>query len=358
MKPKTDKLSHLLCLLPFLCACESVKQITIEVQEPAPITLPVSAQNVLILNNALPQPENYRIEQYFEGKSIADNYPISLDSAVWNTTQALSDVLSKSDFFNTVSTYKVPIRTDNEWLSVQPLPKEIRDEFHEIEDYQALITIDRLLFIVKTETKRNMQDDYTTAERFVFSDTRVAAMLTCSIYLYGRNEPLTTFSISDSLISRTTISNNLPVIVHTVSMLMLKELSYQIGESAALKFIPTWKTTDRILFTNHKARIKEAYSYVTAHNWSAAESIWLSELEKENKPLDKAHIALNIAVTNEMQDKLNTALQWAQKSKEYYNLTKQIKPEELHFIDKYISELQKRIQDNHLLDIQTGKSEF
>jgi hypothetical protein len=339
-----------------LCSCGSVKKFAIEIQEPALITLPVSTQNVLILNNTVPQPINYGIEQSLDSKPLEQAPAISLDSAPLVTIQTLSKLMVASDFYNEVSIYKDSIRSDGEWLSVSWLPKEIQDEFYD-ENYDALITIDRLLYLIKENVKKpKIAGD---VSEVVFVDARVDAVLTCSIYLYGKDSPYKTISISDSLFFKTSVFNDSAAIFKELPEYLTNELAIFLGEKAATYFIPTWKAVDRMIYTDSRARMKEAYSYATGgQKWAKAESIWQIEFENRSKSIDKAWIALNLAVANEMQDQFESAIGWAEKAKQLFAESNPAQySNEITFSGQYSLELQKRIQYNRLLNAQWGTEE-
>jgi hypothetical protein len=322
----------------------------IEIQEPAQITLPVAGRNVLVLNNTVLQPENNAIERMFDGKSVENYYPVDLDSAVWFVMEALSADISAADFFDDVSIYKKPIRKDQEWLTIQPLPKEIQDEFYEEEEFDVLITIDRLLFRLKEDAKKlpgyNIEDP-------ILCDAKINAVMAISCYLYG-TQSQNTFSLSDSISIRSRYADT-AFIFKEVPDFLVWSISDKLGKRVASKFIPKWKRVDRMFFTGPDARAKEASSYAGVQKWDLAESIWLSEFEKKNKVIDKVRLASNIALANEMQDKFESALKWAEKAEEYLKQTDSTKyQDERVFLKRYINELDQRILNNRLLNIQYG----
>ena len=353
MKNKTGK--FLLLVLLTCSSCSSVYRFTVDVQEPAPVTLPVSAQNVLILNNSSIQPDGYGIDRTFDGKSIPANYPLSLDSMAWFASDEIAGVLNDSHFFNTIAVYKEPLRknTNDEWLSAAVLSPETQADFYNSENYDALLVIDRLLFSVKEDVKK--MQSYSSTELTGFVDLRADGIFSCSMYYNGKEKPLTTFTLTDSLFTKSIVDGDSTVFFKEIPEYMLHELSRVLGNRAATRFIPTWKTVDRMLFTGYNARMQEATSYAADRKWANAESIWTIELEKKTKPMDKAKIAFNLAVANEMQDKFDAALEWAQKAKEQLKDRNKQDAQEVDLTNKYISELEQRIQDNRLLDLQWGK---
>ena len=337
-------------------SCSSLYKFSVDVQEPAQVTLPVSAQNVLILDNTAPQSKDHGIEREFDGRSIRTDYPLSLDSMTWAAMEEIVGVFNDSHFFKTIAVYKEPLRTNNDWLSVTQLSPEDQSDFYNSGNYDALLVIDRLVFSVNENVKK-MQSIFSSGELTnAFVDLRADGIITCSMYVYGKEKPLTTFTVADSLFTKSIVEGDSAIFFKEIPEYMLRELSHVLGNKAANCFIPTWKTVDRILFTGYNARMQEAASYAANRKWTNAESIWSVELEKTTKPLDKAKIAFNIAVANEMQDKFDPALEWAQKAKEYLkNVNQNNNYKETELTDEYISELARRIQNNLLLDLQWGK---
>jgi hypothetical protein len=353
MKNKAEKI--LLLLLLICCSCSSVYRFSIDIQEPALISLPVSAQNVIILNNTATQPKNYGIERTFDGRSIRPDYPLSLDTMVWSAIVEIALVFNESNFFNTVAVYRQPIRTDTEWLAGAELSPEDQYEFYEDEGYDALLVIDRLLFSVNENVKK-IQTGSFSSEPYAFVDLRAEGIITCSMYSYGNDKPLTTFTISDSLFAKSTISNDSIILFKEIPEYVIDELSRTLGNKVANRFIPTWKTSERLLFTNFSPRMQEAAGFAADRQWTSAESIWMAEFQKKTKPADKAKVAFNLAIANEMKDNFEKALEWTQKAKEHLNNTNSNNYTlEIELVDKYMLELNRRIKNNRLLDLQWGK---
>ena len=315
------------------------------------ITLPLSAQNVLILNNTVAQQENNVIELAINGKYASAN-PLSLDSMVWTAINAIAYVLNESNFFNTIAIYSEPLRNDTDWILRRDLSPEEQYDFYDTENYNTLFVVDRLLF----SAKENVETIVPDGSIFPISTIQADGIITCSMYCYGRDKPLTTFTVSDSVYSKTMIFNDSISIFKKFPEFILHELSDILGNQAAKRFIPTWNTVERALFVGNDSRMQEAAGYAANQKWVTAESIWIDELEKKTKPVEKAKITFNLAIANEMQDKLEPAYVWAEKANEYFKNTDQGKNyKEIELTDKYISELARRIQNNRLLDYQWGK---
>jgi tetratricopeptide (TPR) repeat protein len=350
MRLTTNKLL-LACLWLAFGSCETVRKFTIEVQEPASITLPVSAQNVLILNNAITQPAGFGIERELGGIPLTQESGISFDSLTWTTVNTLADVLAESEFFRKVSVFNDTIRSDDEWLTIVPLSKKLRDVFFETEGYDVLLTIDRQIFQIDESAKKNR----TGFENLFSVDIKGDVATVCSIYLNEREKPLRIFSINDSLFYKNAFVEDSSFVFKKIPEYLLDGLAQTSGKHIAFYFLPMWIQVDRYIFTNSSARMSEANSYAKAQKWLEAESIWKTEYDKKTKPIDQARIALNMAVANEMQDQLHEAIAWAEKALQQLKTTgSSHHSDEKSWAKSYIEELNKRIQKNRLLDLQLG----
>jgi hypothetical protein len=310
---------------------------------------------VLILNNTVTQPDDHGIEQIFDGQPVEMNLASVIDSMAWLAIDEISIIFDESNFFNEVAFYREPVRTDSEWLSVKTLSPEDQSDFYYLNDYDALFVIDRLLFSVKEDVKKIQTGAFSIQPTF-YVDMRVEATISCSMYIYGEETPVTTFSITDSLFVKSTILNSdSTFFLKEIPEYVMRRLSWQLGNQAATRFIPTWRTEERTLFTGYGSRMKEATGYVNNKRWANAEALWMAELERKTQPADKAKLAYNLAVANEMQDKFEQALTWAKQARDYLTAAnQQNNSPEAAIVNNYFSELERRMQNNRLLDLQWG----
>jgi hypothetical protein len=336
-------------ILTISISCSSSYQLSIEVLEPASVTLPLQIKRVLVVNNTVGQPNHVGIARIYEEKMI-ENYELDLDSVSWITVEMLTSRIGKSNFFDNVSFYRKWLRNDTEWMTGIPLSPEIREEIFDIQGFDAIISIDRLLFRLEEEVKNVLPESNNYLS--VFVDNQLEGALTGSVYLYNRETPLSSFTITDSLFHKVHLQADSSSVFKELPESLIDNLAYALSKKLAQHIIPSWRNQERILYTGSNSRMREAFSYTKTGKWDTAEFLWLSEFDKETKNRNKAQIASNIAVANEMQDKLEVALRWAEKAKEYTA----DHSKERTIVDKHISNLQKRIQNNRLLDIQWGEN--
>jgi tetratricopeptide (TPR) repeat protein len=344
MKRQLDQIL-LFSLLTLLISCTSSYQLTIEVMEPAPLTLPSGVNSLIFVNNTVRQPNNVGIDRFIE-KQPVENYELDLDSVSWTAIEAMALRIWEAHFFERTSLYKKPLRSDNEWINSLPLYPALKNEIIENQGFDAIISIDKLLLKLDEQVLNHTLKS--TSGLSVYADNQLAGSLTYSLYIKEKDAPLISGTLTDSLFYQTSLYADSATIFKELPESLIYHLSYLLGEKLADQILPSWITRDRIIYTGNGARMLEAYSYSKSGKWDTAEILWLNELEKKIKRRDKAKVANNIAVANEMQDRLEDALRWAEKALEYAEEN----AKEKAILRDYISDLQKRIQNSRLLDNQ------
>lgn len=336
-----------------LSACSSVRIFTLEVLEPAPITIPSKFENVIILNNTVVQPSSQSVFLQYQKEAIED-FPLDFDTATWVAIYSAADVLTESGFFENVDIYTKPTRKDNDLLSQKVLEKSVLDDFFLDMDYDAIISVDRMIFSVNQVTKPIDKSESKKLKRTIINNATYG-LISCGVYTKDRPTPLTQFSVTDSLIFNSYFEGDSIGIFKTFPESIIRALSVSLAENVANKFIPTWSQVKRLLYNSEESRMREAHSYASSGDWDSALSIWSSLMEETEKPLKKAKLSSNVAVAFEMKDLFEAAKAWAIQSEKYFK--KNGSPdssEDMQWIQSYILSLDNRISNNKLLDIQWG----
>ncbi|MDF1576268.1 MAG: DUF6340 family protein [Bacteroidales bacterium] len=103
---------------------------------------------------------------------------------------------------------------------------------------------------------------------------------------------------------------------------VLPEAAYNAGIAYIERFMPGFYMVRRDLYKRTsgqaKHQFKAAYRRAEVANWQGAVEIW-SELADHQKRKTAGRACLNIAVANEVMGNTDLALDWAQKSYEYYD---------------------------------------
>ncbi|GEM_PF-1694856 len=367
----------------FLSSCSSVYFFTIETQQPAPVTFPGGRPNIVIVNNALPQPDSIGFFSHtFIPKSKGENInsitppkiidlkdlkesndksiaydtiqtglrlsPGFPDSLLQLGTQVFAKRINESGFFSDVLLYDGNLRQDNEWLKTSPISGDVIRNICREADAQAIISIDKLLFYYT----QDLHPGYYNTMNVTFAGILTG---TCTVYLEERAGRLTSVPFKDTIADHLVYYEALDSLMYfrETPEYFLKELTLMSAEKIAEYFIPTWEQTDRILHTGLNARMKDALAYSKKGLWKDALKIWMTLFESEKKAKNKAKLAGNIAVAWEMQDDLSSAMEWLIKSEELYKTAyKDIPEKDVEWLHFYKSELDRRIKNDEILDLQ------
>jgi len=102
----------------------------------------------------------------------------------------------------------------------------------------------------------------------------------------------------------------------------LPETAYASGRAYIERFLPGYYVVRRDLYKrtsgSAKRQFKAGYRRTEVANWQGAIEIW-DELSDHRKRKTGGRACLNIAVANEVLGNTDIALEWAQKSYEYYD---------------------------------------
>lgn len=116
------------------------------------------------------------------------------------------------------------------------------------------------------------------------------------------------------------------MIFHTENSLpppsALNETAYAAGQEYIRRFLPSYYTVKRDLYKkargSSKHKFRAGFRRAEVANWQGAIEIW-GEMIENVKRKTAGRACLNIAVAYEVLGNTDLALEWAQKSYEYYN---------------------------------------
>jgi len=338
------------CVLLSLISCVSQKSMLIDVEKPAEITLPIAAQNVIIVDNAVPQPMGYGISapsgRYTDIDSL---YIMTLITASWRVAMKAFNDLDNSKFFSNVSIYRKPLRNDHEWLSVVPVKEEVKNDFFENENFDMLISIDRLLFNSTIEkNKRELG--------------KMETLLTFSAYIRGESKPIIRQTITDTLkayLSEDSFFDGMPPIrPEEINTQLILRTSLDLGEELGKSFVPGWETVSRMYFIKNISDANRTNNFINNNSWVEAKNTWTDEFNKESKVVKRARLANNVALASEMIGEFYQAEEWAMKAKTLFqNVSSTKYSKEVRYLEEYIKTLQERQKNNIILDKQHGISQ-
>ncbi|MDD2438311.1 MAG: DUF6340 family protein [Massilibacteroides sp.] len=327
-------------------ACSSIRYVNIETTKPAEITFPALVNKVLIVNNAVPQPDNAGYEYKLMG-AIQDTARAQADSALYDACKALGLAILETDYFNDVLLFEEATRDDDQSLYDKKLTQETVQSLCDETGTGAIISLDRLLF----DTNKNV---IAMGSGFFFGAINVKISGVLRTYLPGRENPLATVLLSDSIFwtEQGETMEELEAYLPSPSD-ALREAAKYIGKQAAPYFAPHWQNELRWYYTGASATWKQASAYAAVQRWKEAGALWESLFKQSANKNSQAKIASNIAFVQEMQGNYEKALEWAEKGHSLFQKTDE-EGRDYKLLSQYMLVLQERIRENQKLNIQFG----
>ena len=174
-----------------LSACSTINYVGIETYNPAEVTFPENVAKVLIVNNAVPQPEDAGYEYTLQGEK-QDTCKAKADSALFDACRTLGEAIVEASYFNDVLLYHDGVRKDNQAFLDTKLTQGQVASLCDETGADAVISIDRLLFDMKKSVG-------TLGEGYVMGmiDVQMAGVIRS--YVPDREAPLATVHMKDSI---------------------------------------------------------------------------------------------------------------------------------------------------------------
>lgn len=326
-------------------ACNTVNYIGIETYNPAEVTFPKGVGKVLIVNNALPQPETDNYIYTIEGEKQR-NAKAKADSALFDACRVLGEAIAGSSYFNDVLLYHNPTRDDNSAYVDRKLTSEQVDSLCGENYVDAIISIDRLLFDMKREVS-----NFANAFYIGTVNVKMAGVIRC--HIPGRESPLTTIQVSDSIqwAESADYVNILDKILPTPENALRGAAEY-FGAKAYTNFVPHWEKETRWYFGGAGARWKEASAFASNEKWDEAMEKWKLIYQSSNSWKGRAKAASNLALCHEMKGELKEAYEWAHKSYEMFKSKSGENDNTTSLLELYVKALAQRINSDKKLNSQ------
>jgi len=316
-----------------LSACSTTHNVSIDVLEPAEITIPATIQTIGIIDQSntfqidtilafrideLPDPERYIDEGIISKLSI----------------EGLSEILEISPRFN----YK--IFDSLNYLTTDSTDYVSSEDWASMRKFCHDSLIDGLLILKQAETydpfkvKYNQESDF-FAEYFVL------------IYNHWRlYDPIEQIVIDTSYV---VMDNDFLDFLYVFSSPNREpkviEASNWAGQRYGFRIAPYWQEVVRNYYVWPGKESYLAHQYVISGDWLTAARIWNEETENQNKKI-AYKACFNMALASEANDNINMAIFWINKSLE-------IKSH--HSSQNYLNELRQRRNQRNRLDEQLNK---
>lgn len=328
-----------------LSACGTVNYLEIETYNPAEVTFPKSVEKILVVNNAVPQPEDVGYECQMLGHR-QDTCKAKADSVLFDACRSLGESMVDASYFKDVLLYHDALRKDQDAASDLKLTREQVDSLCMDTGADAVISVDRLLF----DMKRDVQN---IGNGFVLGVIDVKFSGVVRSYMPGRELPMTTIYVKDSIYWAES-ADFVPVLekIMPTPEAALRGAAGYFGLLVHSNFVPHWNKERRWYYTGIGARWKEASAYVTKERWTLAEQRWRHIYDRTKGTDTRAKAASNIALCREMKGDFKSAFEWAHKSYDLFKSKDGGKSKNTEMLEGYLQALAQRIRSDKKLSAQ------
>lgn len=313
------KLMYLFLSLALCTSC-ATNYLTMNVQEPAPVTMPGHIKKVGVINRSLSDKGNIlnNVDQALslEFKNLDKEGSESCISGLENE-------LKKNSRFDLVKFLPVDLKSPG--AGVFPAQLSWEDAAGMCRD----LKVDALyvLEMYDTDTKISYATHNTTVKTPLGEVPAIeheATMVISVIYGFRIYDGINKVIIDEFRDTRSLTFTGRGINPAAAAGALLgrkdavKQLSLQLGEDYAKNIIPYWIRVSRDYYVKGTDNFKIAKRRAQAGDWDGAAEMWLKET---NHPKAKVtgRACYNMAIINEINGNLDEAIRWAQKSYTDYN---------------------------------------
>ncbi len=339
--------SRIWLLVPFAAAlltgCYTTREVGIQVLHPPEKIVFNTPRDIVLLNRMLPV-ERWQDTLLFHDLKV----PVKMyHDLCWKTIYGFTDVAADSPWTNNLLFDSVFVDSIRE-ITPPALALEKRDRIMQKNNATTCVDLAGLW----------LTDSISRQEEFMLSDDgegggnwftviNVILSIRSSWYLYELADSLPvdtrvlfdTLHLSSAGYSYREALANLPNLKKAVY-----DLASTAGQHNAYRIFPVWDPVTRIYYTGSNKKMKEAARYAEKNQWIAAALIWKKLAYTAGNKL-AARAAFNMALVSEINDKLDVAVSWLQRSLDL---------EESRITRNYLDILQERIGEYHKMNLKTS----
>lgn len=338
------------CLLSvcLLASCSSMSYVGIETYNPAEVTFPAKVKKVLVVNNAVPQPDDVGCEFTLFGDKV-DTCRVKADSALFYACSGLGKAMAEVPYFEDVLLYHEAVRKDDVYYENRKLTEEEVGALCDETDADAVVSVDRMLF----ESKKTVK---AYADGFVGGEIEVRMSGVVCAYLRGRANPLAMVHVVDSVFFYEEAPNTviLDKALPQTDKALCTAAEY-VGAKISPNFVPHWANETRWYYTGMGSKWKEATAYARSEKWEKALSHWMRIYEQSGGKTTRAKAATNVALAYEMGTRLEDACRWAERSAELFEEAEGSDGKNAKLSALYAEALRERVRSGKKLDVQFGE---
>ena len=269
-------------------------------------------QRILVVNNALTQPQDFGHSTILDGENKG-NVEIDLSRSVLYCLYATTQSMESTGEFDAVELMDISQNHSTNYYSRTPLTFSQAERL--CADYQAdaLLTLNQLVLY-------DIVESFPTDEGTYYAYLQAYAQSHWTIHYAGQTREAT-FTQADTLLwesqlhyNRTQSLSDLPSRQEAL-LYLARELGNRMGSS----FAPSWQTTRRYIY--ELPDLQAGLDAFRLQRWNSAINQWLTIVDSKDKKA-AACAAANIAIAYEMLGDYASACDYAQRASRLFGAWK------------------------------------
>ena len=310
-----NKKLHILLLLLLFALSSSAQQqwyFSVDERYPAERTQLQDKQRILVVNNALTQPQDFGHSTILDGENKG-NVEIDLSRSVLYCLFAATQSMESIGEFNAVELMDISQNHSTNYYSRTPLTFSQAERL--CTDYQAdaLLTLNQLVLY-------DIVESFPTDEGAYYAYLQAYAQSHWTIHYAGQTREAT-FTQADTLLwesqlhyTRAQSLSDLPSRQEAL-LYLARELGNRMGSS----FAPSWQTTRRYIY--ELPDLQAGLDAFRLQRWNSAINQWITIVDSKDKKA-AACAAANIAIAYEMLGDYASACDYAQRASRLFGAWK------------------------------------
>ncbi|HZK68906.1 MAG TPA: DUF6340 family protein [Paludibacter sp.] len=322
----------------FLSSCTKLLYTSLDVLRPAKVAFNSDVNNVLIINNTVPQPADIGHSTQFAFEEQKKE-KFNTDSLSIFCLGALKEDIESKNFFASVQLSPNSINTSTDFGSANYISDEAVQALCNSTQSDAIISLDKI------KVKDEITEVFDALTNSYVSTLELNFESYWSLH-YPNKDEFYAMQFKDTVYWEAESNyrkKGIKVLPKREDALV--DGALYVGQKTVNRLVPYWEKVDRYFFNPNKKYFKQAVDSVYVKNWNSAISNWQIVMNQSTSNWTKAQAANNIAIAYEITGNIDKALEYA--SQAFYNL------QELSFADynsfvrisEYISELTQRRKD-------------
>lgn len=302
---KTQKLKYLILAFGtvFLSSCSELLYTSLDVLRPAKVAFAANANNLLIVNNTVKQPENMGHRSELLNQKTK-NVSLETDSLALFCLGSLKEELDSKAFFSSVQLLTRSLNKSDNFLITNPLNQDSVKALCRSNYADVILSLDKI------KVNDDISEYFLNESNSFLAAFEVRYESYWSIH-YPNNPEAKSIQFKDTIYwesqsyIRKRVMDGLPKRLDGVI-----DGALNVGKQSVTRLLPHWEKVDRYLFTSTNHYVKQGMDSMYVKNWKSAISLWEKAYNTSKNALTKTYAANNLAVAYEITGDINKAIEF------------------------------------------------